>query len=447
MRSNIQAINNCIYYLGRYIEAFQLNNYNLTRISKDEYADSIEVLKEEISLDNFKKDYEELQNLGILAANLPQPQVILPSDNNTNLKDNKAKNVNTASTALTPLSVTFMGELKAIEEKVRIECSKVYTGEYLKLIQNNEKMPAYLNDYLNKSKDELAQFRLTSIRILRTHSQNLFSLSIKLGKVLFEFITFQSFDLQNTFFKSVESEYILTYKLSEKTKNFIDSKLSSHLANPHYNDELQALTNKEKNRNTENTTSICNTQIKLLVELESLADKFYKRLNNNFEAFATLLENFIFEEEYLDLGDTDDFKERKTYNYLLKLKEFNKEVNLSSKRSIKKINIGLDKQILRVNYYKRFTELAKEVVEGVEEKLKSLEVEYLKNIMGKNINTYDLINTKSLKTSRDVMFDKYSKRFYSSINYVLDFYTMKKLDEDNYAKNWLDSISKLNEDN
>lgn len=88
---------------------------------------------------------------------------------------------------------------------------------------------------------------------------------------------------------------------------------------------------------------------------EKIADLFYRRITNNFEALTTILDNFIFEEEYISLDDEEYFKQRKDYNTLLKLKPENKgNLNMDSKRTFKKIYIGLDKNLLKINYLEKY---------------------------------------------------------------------------------------------
>jgi len=69
------------------------------------------------------------------------------------------------------------------------------------------------------------------------------------------------------------------------------------------------------------------------------------------------LDNFIFEEEYISLDDEEYFKERKDYNTLLKLKPENKgNLYLDSKRTFKKIYAGINRNLLKVNYYEKYND-------------------------------------------------------------------------------------------
>jgi len=127
------------------------------------------------------------------------------------------------------------------------------------------------------------------------------------------------------------------------------------LANPYYFENLVKIENNEVVRSIDFLEEINKNQIEILDNEEKMADLFYKRMTNNFEALTTIFDNFIFEEEYISLDDEEYFKERKDYNTLLKLKPENKgNLNLDSKRTFKKIYIGLDRNLIKVNYFERF---------------------------------------------------------------------------------------------
>ena len=100
-------------------------------------------------------------------------------------------------------------------------------------------------------------------------------------------------------------------------------------------------------------------QYELIENEEKFASEFSKRIINNFEIIIALFDNFIFEEEFISLGDEEYFKERRDYNFLLKLKSENKaNLNLDSKRTFKKIYGGVDKNKIKINFYERFKKFA-----------------------------------------------------------------------------------------
>ena len=52
---------------------------------------------------------------------------------------------------------------------------------------------------------------------------------------------------------------------------------------------------------------------------EETSKDYTIRILNNFASLMTLFDNFIFDEEFISLGDEEYFKERDNYNQLLKL--------------------------------------------------------------------------------------------------------------------------------
>ena len=134
----------------------------------------------------------------------------------------------------------------------------------------------------------------------------------------------------------------------------------------------------------------------------------------------TLFDNFIFEEEFISLGDEEYFKKRENYNQLLKLKETLEEktlgdgnkkpadkkggdlskYDLESKRKFKKQFKGINFKNGKINYYDMFTKIVKDYVENSEEKIKMLENEYRKDNWSKSIAGIKLQNNKNLFNKR-----------------------------------------------
>lgn len=176
-----------------------------------------------------------------------------------------------------------------------------------------------------------------------------------LPNIVFEFI-FRNVQIKNNIFKNkIELSFKTIEESSEKTKQDIYSQLGPYLANPYYYEHLLKIENSEELRSKQFLEEINKNQIEILDSEEKMADIFYRRMTNNFEALTTILDNFIFEEEYISLDDEEYFKERKDYNVLLKLKPENKgNLNLDSKRTFKKIYSGLNRNLLKVNYFEKY---------------------------------------------------------------------------------------------
>lgn len=59
-------------------------------------------------------------------------------------------------------------EIGAIDEKVKAECLKIYTGEFAKQLNSTIKIPNSLISFLQNLKIEMENFRLKCVRDLRT---------------------------------------------------------------------------------------------------------------------------------------------------------------------------------------------------------------------------------------------------------------------------------------
>lgn len=160
IRKIILAINNCIFNYGKYISAFKQElNYNLIRINLNELSESTEIQQKEEFEEDEKRKIEELENLGYLSKFLN----IAPNQDNKNSKDKDKETI-----------ISFIAELNGIDEKVKQDCAKIYLGEYLKLINNPEKIPVSLNNFLINLKFEMESFRHKCVRDLRTYVNLIF---------------------------------------------------------------------------------------------------------------------------------------------------------------------------------------------------------------------------------------------------------------------------------
>jgi hypothetical protein len=157
-RKTLLAINNCIYNYGRYIEAFKQGFvYSLTRINMKEQSESLDLVgKEELEEDE-KHKLAELSHLGLLAKVMSGTALSMTSNNT--VKPNVKKDDST---------INFIAELHTIDERVKQECQKIYTGEYSKIINNPDKITPSLVPFLQGLKQEMENFRLKCIRDLRT---------------------------------------------------------------------------------------------------------------------------------------------------------------------------------------------------------------------------------------------------------------------------------------
>ena len=159
-------------------------------------------------------------------------------------------------------------------------------------------------------------------------------------------------------------------KFSESIKEKLNSNLGPHLANPYYLKELQNIIEEENKRQSQIFNDIDNSQYNLIINEEKLSNEFYIRINNNFEAFVTLFDFMLLDEDFVLMGglfslivDEEYFKERKDYNFLLKLKQQNKPgIDLNSKRAFKKIYPGIDRTQLKINFMEKYRPIIVKIV-------------------------------------------------------------------------------------
>ncbi len=127
----------------------------MIRININELSDTIELVTKEENDDDEKRKQEEIENLGYLSKFLSIPVTI--DNKNTKEKDKE------------PGVISFISDLNGIDEKVKLECSKIYLGEFAKLIINSEKIPASLSLFLQNLNTDMESFRLKCVRDLRTY--------------------------------------------------------------------------------------------------------------------------------------------------------------------------------------------------------------------------------------------------------------------------------------
>jgi len=158
-------------------------------------------------------------------------------------------------------------------------------------------------------------------------------------------------------YKQIINEFESLNIKSEKIKKDLNSSLGPYLANPYYFNILNEKSEKENERSRNFSAEIDCKQFDLIQNEEKYSDEYCTRIINNFESIICLFDNFIFEEEYITLGDEEYFKDNRDFNFLLKLNSEKKSnLNLDSKRTFKKIYIGIDKNKLKVNFliYEKF---------------------------------------------------------------------------------------------
>ena len=443
IRKLLQKINTCIYYYGKYINAFKenfMNTYKLNRvIMKEDYEDASITEKDDLDFDEQLKK-EEILSLGFLGKSILEP----------NVEDKKNKSNE---------EINFNTEINSIDDKVKTECGKIYTGNYAKYLNPTEKIPDSLIPFLEEIKRDMEIMRLKNVKDLRTICQNLYEFSLKIPEAIYKYIyshmNMNSENKKNEISKNFEKNR----ELNEKNKSELNNKLGPYLANPFFSKDLEDFESKDNERNSIYIKAINETQFNLITTEEDFSQKFIIRILNNFECLMILFDNFIFEEEFISLGDEEYFKKREEYNNLLKLKNSLEDkdkdkanvkggndiskYDLDSKRTFKKTYKGINYQQGKINYYEKFNSEVKEVVENSEEKIKILEDNYKKGKWSKNIIGIKLQNNKNLFLERNKYYEQHCKEFNENINDDINKYNQYRMEELEYKYKWEELVKEL----
>ena len=449
IRKLLQKINTCIFYYGKYISAFKdsfLNSYKLNRvIMKEDVEDHTITKKEDFDFDEQLKK-EELLGLGILSKSIVDTN---PDDK----KGNKEE-------------LLYISELKSLDEKIKSECAKIYTGNYSKYLNPTEKIPDSLIPFLEDIKRDMEIIRLKNIKDLRSICQNLYEFSLKIPAAVYKFI-YGHLSMNNS---NKTHELLMNFEKnkteSEKIKSELKMKLGPYLANPYFSTDLEKFETKNNERNTNYLKALNETQFNLITNEEELSKNFIIRILNNLGSLMTLFDNFIFEEEFISLGDEEYFAKRENYNELLKLRESIDEKNnpqgdggkkapqgkgggdlskydLDSKRTFKKNYKGINYTEGKINYYEKFNKEVKNSVENSEEKIQLLEKVYKRNNWSKSIIGIKLQNNKNLFLERNKYYEQHCLEFNKNISEDINKFNGLRLEELEYKYKWEELVKGL----
>ena len=242
-------------------------------------------------------------------------------------------------------------------------------------------------------------------------------------------------------------------------------KLGPYLANPYFSTDLEKFESKNNERNINYLKSLNETQFNLITNEEESSKNFIIRILNNFGALMTLFDNFIFEEEFISLGDEEYFSKRENYNELLKLKDEIDEINnpkgdggkkppqgkggdiskydLESKRTFKKNYKGINYTEGKINYYEKFNKEVKNCVENSEEKILLLESEYKRDDWSKSIIGIKLQNNKNLFLERNKYYEQHCLEFNKNITEDINKFNELRLEELEYKYKWEELVKDL----
>ena len=456
IRKQLQKINTCVWNYGKYINAFKdtlLNSYQLNRVLMKENTEDCSIVeKEDVDADEILKR-EELLGLGLLAKYILDP----------NLSTGADKKGKTTSATGEP---SYSNEIASIDEKVKTECSKIYVGNYAKFLNATEKIPDSLIPFLDDIKRDMEIMRLRCVKDLRTFCQNLYKFSLTIPECVYKYIFGYTNMKNNTKINEITNNFNKAKDSSETTKNDLKMKLGPYLANPYYSKDLENFEQKDNERNSLYIKNINEAQFNLIQNEEEMSKEYTIRILNNFVSLMTLFDNFVFEEEFISLGDEEYFKERPNYNELLKLREALEEkanpsgdgkkgagggkapvdtskYALDSKRTFKKNYKGINYNEGKINYYDTFNKEVKEYVENSEEKIKLLETAYRKENWSKSIIGIKLQNNKNLFLERNKYYDQHCKGFNDNIKEDINKYNNLRLEELEYKSKWDEMVKDL----
>ena len=159
IRVKLVSLLRCLTHYGNYLDAFSPEAdpkpVPLERISYREDQESLELNEEETALDEKRKDVE-LHPLGTIGFQL------------NGLKFNQA--------------------VLEVEKNSKELCAKLYTGDNVKWLVGNDKIPEYLTIYLEGMKRSAEEFRINSIRDLRETCLELVELCQMIPRAVFGFL-------------------------------------------------------------------------------------------------------------------------------------------------------------------------------------------------------------------------------------------------------------------
>lgn len=210
----------CIQHTGDHLGAFvdDPKPIPLERVTHLESKEELDIGEDEKELDEKRRD-EELEHLGTIGY----------------------KNASASS-------LKFNDAVSEIEKQSKELCQKLYTGDNAKYLTGNDKIPDYLQAYLESMKRQAEEFRINTIRELRESCLSLLSLCEILPKAVFSFLeTRFSFTIQNSL-QTSEEKYAGFKEEDGEIRGLHLRQFRPNLENPNNHHELLRLNTAEKDR-------------------------------------------------------------------------------------------------------------------------------------------------------------------------------------------------------
>ena len=125
---------------------------------------------------------------------------------------------------------------------------------------------------------------------------------MELGDIINDFIYDHNVLMYNENKNNILKVFFEQQKSSENMKLLLNNKIGPHLSNPYYVNDLNKIIQEEKIRQDNFFKEIDISQYNLIINEEKLSYEYYIRINNNFEAFISLFDFMLLEEDFLILG-------------------------------------------------------------------------------------------------------------------------------------------------
>jgi len=207
-------------------------------------------------------------------------------------------------------------------------------------------------------RENYEKFRLSAVSKLREICIKLNKICEKIPQVVFGSLQYKYCETLNSNSLKFREGYFQIEKENENIKKVLKFKLSPYLENPLLKEELSSV-EKESGERFQKVIEVIlikqinETQVNLIMEVDSRGNKFFACLLNNTQALINLFEGLLIREDFINLpGDEVFQKQHKGFKELLVQKEKSDTTEKSKRGMIEKYP-GLLLSSLQLDYSKR----------------------------------------------------------------------------------------------
>lgn len=232
--------------------------------------------------------------------------------------------------------VKFNQKISEMENAIKDETAKLYTGEYSKLL-GPDKLTDVLRDFLENLKQEMVDFRIESIRQLRIITDQFIELVPQLNKVIMNSI----FNQDRGKLDQESSHRLSLFEKSNEQNNEVKEDhirdLRPNLNHPDNKEDLTQLNAAETERKHNQKVSTEKFQEEYSQLYFEESNKYFVRVLNNISFLLTYYDNFILHEDYIELpGDENTVKKHLNLKKLMIMQQKGELTDTSSWRSLRK---------------------------------------------------------------------------------------------------------------